>query len=215
MALCGADAIAGQLRHTGTGDAPEMKPHGWIAWILCSLLGACASQPKEPPRIIMQGFSIAPPIEKDWIVAKQGPELTVIGKPGRFSGETFTMQATIIKLPAVESAEELVRNVESTQRKELDPKRYRVLKFEVSQQIIHGQACALSRVELAERTTTAGTGSPVNMMLETLTLICPHPKDPLRGINMAYSHRHFPEDVDPQFSQDGAMLMQALAFERL
>jgi hypothetical protein len=192
-----------------------MKPYGSTAWILCALLGACASQPKVPPPILMQGFSIAPPIEKEWIVAKRGPDIAVIGKPGRFSGETFTMQATIIKLPAVESSEELVRHVESTQRKELDPKRYRVFKFEVSQQIIHGQACALSRVEVAERTTTDGTGSPVNMMLETLTLICPHPKDPLRGINMAYSHRHFPEDVDPQFSRDGAMLMQALAFQPL
>ena len=141
--------------------------------------------------------------------------MTVIGKPGRFSGEIFAMQATIIKLPAVESADELVRHVESTQRKELDPKHYRVFKLEVSQQEIHGQACALARVEAAERTATDGTGSPVNTMLETLTLICPHPKDPSRGINMAYSHRHFPEDVDPQFSQDAATLMQKLAFEPL
>lgn len=192
-----------------------MKPHGWIAWILCALLGACASQPKERPRIMMEGFSIVPPKEKEWIIVKQSPDVTVIGKSGRFSGETFAMQATIIKLQPAESTDELVRHVESTQRKELDPKRYRVFKLEVSQQKIHGQACALSRVEAAERTTTDGTGSPVNMMLETLTLICPHPKDPLRGINVAYSHRHFPEDVDPQFSQDAALLMQNLAFEPL
>ena len=192
-----------------------MKPHAWIGWIVCALLGACASQPKEPPRIVMEGFSIAPPKEKEWIIVKQSPEVTVIGKPGRFSGETFAMQATILELPPVASADALVRHVESTQRKELDPKRYRVFKLEVNQQKIHGQACALSRVEAAERTTTEGTGSPVNMMLETLTLICPHPKDPLRGINMAYSHRYFPEDVDPRFSQDAATLMQSLDFEPL
>ena len=192
-----------------------MKPNGSIAWIFCALLGACASQPKEPPRITMGEFSIAPPKEKEWLVVKQSPEVTIIGKPGRFSGETFAMQATIIKLPATASVDELVRHVESTQRKELDPKRYRVFKLEVSQQKIHGQACAISRVEAAERTTAEGTGSPVNMMLETLTLICPHPGDRLRGINMAYSHRHFPEDVDPQFSQDAATLMQSLAFEPL
>jgi hypothetical protein len=192
-----------------------MKPYGLIAWMLCGLLGACASQPKEPPRIMMQGFSFAPPKGKDWIVAKQGPDLTVIGKPGRFSGESFTMQATIIKLPTLESADELVRHVVSNERKEIDPKRYRLFKLEVVQQKIQAQACALSLVEVAERTSTDGTGSPVNMMLETLTLICPHPKDPSRGISMGYSHRHFPEDVDPQFSQDGALLMQTLAFEPL
>jgi hypothetical protein len=32
---------------------------------------------------------------------------------------------------------------------------------------------------------------------------------------MTYSHRHFPEDVDPHFSQDAAMLMRSLAFEPL
>jgi hypothetical protein len=192
-----------------------MKSHVWIAWILCVLLGACASQPKEPPRIMMEGFSIAAPNEKEWIVAKRSPVMTVIGKPGRFSGETFTMQATVVELPPSESTNELVRHVESIQRKELDPKRYRVFKFEVSQQTVQGQACALSRVEAAERTAEVGTGSPVNTMLETQTLVCPHPKNPLRGINVAYSHRHLPEDVDPQFSQDAAILMQSLAFEPL
>ena len=164
---------------------------------------------------MMNGFSIVPPIDKAWIIAKQSPQLTVIGKPGSYSGESFTIQATIIRLPPGDSADELVRNVESTQRKELDPKRYKVYKLEVSQQQIHGHACALSAVEAAERTTAEATGSPVNTMLETLTLICPHPKDSSRGINMAYSHRHFPEDVDPQFSQDAATLMQNLAFEPL
>lgn len=194
-----------------------MKSYRLPVWILCALLGACSSLPTEPPRIMMQGFSIAKPKVKEspWIVAKQSPGLTVIGKPGRFSGESFTMQATIIKLPAVESIDELIRHVELTQRKELDPKRYRVSKLEVKEQKIHAQSCALSRVEAAERTTTDGTGSPVNMMLETLALICPHPKDPSLGISMAYSHRHFPEDVDPQFSDDAAALMQTLSFEPL
>ena len=194
-----------------------MKLHGLIAWILCALLGACGLLPKEPPRIMMRGFSIAAPGKKDqpWIVVKQGPDLTVIAKQGRYSGESFTMQATIVNLPALDSVDALVRHVESTQRKEIDPRHYRVSALEVIPQKMLTQNCALSRVQAAERATSEGAGSPVNMMVETMTLICPHPKDPLLGISMAYSHRHFPEDVDPQFSEDGAMLMQTLAFEPL
>ena len=166
---------------------------------------------------MMQGFSLSTPKEKEptWIVAKQSPDLTVIGKPGRFSGESFTMQATVIKLPAFASPDEMLRHVESTQRKELDPKLYRLFNYEIKPQKVHEQTCALSRVEAAERMPAGGTGSPVNTMLETLTLICPHPKDPSHGMNMAYSHRHFPEDVDPQFAEDGALLMRTLAFEPL
>ncbi len=194
-----------------------MKQYRSLAWMLCVFLGACALQPKEPPRIMMQGFSIAAPKEKEptWIVARQGPDLTVIGKPGRFSGETFTMQATVTKLSAFASADELLRHVESAQRKELETKRYRLFKFEVKPQKIHEQTCALSRVEVAERTTADGAGSPVNVMMESLTLVCPHPKEPTRGFSMVYSHRHFPEDVDPQFADDAALLMGNLAFEPL
>ena len=203
--------VAGRNKKKGS-----IKLRGLI-WIAAVLLGACASQPKEPPRIVMQGFSIAAPHEKNspWIVARQSPELTVIGKPGRFSGESFTLQATIVKLPVFPTVEGLVRHVESTQRKELDTRRFRLFRLDVTVQKMNAQDCALSRVETAERAAADVSGSPVNTMLETLTLICPHPGDPSHGISLAYSHRHFPEDVDPQFAQDGAMLMQTLAFEPL
>lgn len=192
-----------------------MRPCGWIAPILCALLGACASQPKDPPRILMQGFSIAVPNEKDWIVARQGPDLTVIGKPGRYSGESFTMQAIVVNLPSFDSAQALVRQVEATRRKEVDPRQYRLYKLEVIPQKVHAQDCALARAEMTERASAEGTGSPVNTLLETLTLICPHPQNHRRGISMTYAHRHYPEDVDPQFTQDAAALMQTLKFEPL
>ena len=192
-----------------------MRPYGWIAPILCALLGACASQPKDPPRILMQGFSIAAPNEKDWLVARQGPDLTVIGKPGRYSGESFTMQAMVVNLPSFDSAQALVRQVEATRRKEIDPRQYRLYKLEVTPQKVHAQDCALARADMAERASAEGTGSPVNTLLETLTLICPHPQNHQRGISMTYAHRHYPEDVDPQFTQDAATLMQTLKFEPL
>jgi hypothetical protein len=197
------------------GEGALMKLPGLTACALLALVAGCASQPKEPPRIMMQGFSIAAPNLTDWSVGKQTPELTMIAKPGRFTGETYVMQATVIKLKAFGSADELVAYVETLQSKELDPKRYRVFKSEVNEQKVQGQSCALSRLEAAERTATTGTGSPVNIMLETMSLICPHPKDPTRAIDMAYSHRHFPEDADPQFSDDAALLMRTLAFEPL
>lgn len=188
-----------------------------IAWALCATLAACASQPKEPPRIMMQGFSIARPLEKTptWMVARQGPDLTVIGKQGRYSGESFVMQATIVALPAFDSPAQLLRHVESTQRKDIDPKLFRLYKYEIKPQKYHDQTCALSLVEAAERVPDQSTGSPVNTLVETMTLICPHPKAPTRAISMAYTHRHFPEDVDPMFTEEGALLMQTLEFEPL
>jgi hypothetical protein len=197
------------------GETASMKLQARMVCMLVALLAGCASQPKEPPRILMQGFSIAAPNLTDWTVSKKTPELTLIVKTGRFTGETYVMQATVLRLQAFASSGELVSYVESLQRKELDPKRYRIFKSEVIEQKIQGQSCALSRVEAAERVTNEGTGSPLNVMLETMSLVCPHPKDARRAINMVYSHRHFPEDSDPQFSSDGELLMGTLAFEPL
>ena len=197
------------------GMHAKMKQHAMIAWACCALLGACALSPKAPERVVMQGFSMAPPNEKDWLVVREANDVTVMGKLGRFSGETFTMQATIIKLPEGGSAEDLVQHVEAIQRKGLDPQRYRIFKLDVAPRQIHAQACALSRVEAAERPAAGATGTQVNMMLETMTLVCPHPDNRAHGLSMAYSHRHFPEDVDPQFAQDGALFVQSLKFEPL
>ncbi len=191
-----------------------MKP-ACIAWMLCALLGACASQPKEPPKILMQGFAIVPPAEKEWVVANRTATVIVLGKAGRFSGQTLTLSAAIVELPPAASPAEMVRHVESMQRKRLDSPRYKLFTMEASEYALKGQTCVMSRIEMAERTAAAGTTSPVNMRVESLTLICPHPDNPSRGIDMTYSHRHFPEDADPNFWQEAAVRVQSLAFEPL
>lgn len=195
-----------------------MKRWTWIAGLLAA--AGCASQPKEPPRIQMQGFSISRPAEKEptWVVVKSSPTLSIIGKQGRYAGESFAMQAAVVKLDRFKSIQDMISHVEAAQRKEIDPKRHRLFKLEVHEQKIHGQSCTLSRIETADRAATDSSdpsGSPVNVMQETMTLVCPHPKDATKGINMSYTHRHYPEDVDPQFADDAALLMGLLEFDPL
>ncbi len=135
-----------------------------------------------------------------------------MAKSGDFMGDTMAFQASVIILPTFNTSQELLRYAESGLRRELDRARLRVLQLKVRSLDVQGQACAIAYLETAERATAVGTGSPVNTMLETLTLTCPHPKSPTRGISSVYSHRHLPEDKNLAFEQIGTALLSSLKF---
>jgi hypothetical protein len=181
---------------------------------LCALLMvvACATLQKLPPRVTLGGFSLARPTGDEWMVKSQTADQVIYGKPG-YTGETIVLQATLIRPPNFKPGTELLRYAETVLRKDLDPVHFRILRLEVNPQDIQGESCALARLEAAERAVTGN--SPVNSMLDVLTLTCVHPKDRSRGISVVYSHRHYPEDRDAQFDQAGAALLGTLKFEPL
>jgi hypothetical protein len=186
--------------------------------ILCVLLFAgCASQPGKPARLPLRGFSLAMPAEirheRTWVVAQQTPERLILGKPGRFDGESFALQAFLVQLPPFRSDEALQQYAQTAQRREMDAARFRVVRHEVMPYDKGAGRCALSHLEVEDRGDTSATGPAVNMRLETLTLTYAHPQNAAAGINVAYLHRHFPEDRDPRFIETGTLLLKGLDYE--
>ena len=185
--------------------------------LVALLLAACASTSDKPQRFELRGFSVTTPAvvkgDRPWSVGKQTPDLLVLGQPGDYESEIFIVQAAVIRLPALASPDALMQHVKATQQRELDPKRFRILKQELSSQQVDAESCALSHVEAADRATPGTTGQTANMMLETLRLTCAHPKDRNTGINLTYSHQYFPEDRDPQFIERGSAILQGLRLD--
>ena len=181
------------------------------------LIAACASMSDKAQRFELRGFSITTPAvvkdERPWSVAKRTPDLLVLGKPGEYESEVFSVQAAVIRLPALVSPDALLQHVKATQQRELDPKRFRILKHELSLQPVDGESCALSHIEAMDRAIPSTTGPTTNMMLETLTLTCAHPKDRNVGINVTYSHQYFPEDKDPRFVEKGSAILESLKLD--
>ncbi|MEK6211337.1 MAG: hypothetical protein AABM64_13385 [Pseudomonadota bacterium] len=181
------------------------------------LLAACASKSDKPMRFEQRGFSFTTPAavegEKQWGVAKRTPDLLILGKPGEFESEVFIVQAAVIRLPALASPDALLQHVKAAQQRELDPKRFRILKHELSLHPVDGESCALSHIEAVDRAVPGTTGPTANMMLETLTLTCAHPKDRNTGINVTYSHQYFPEDKDPRFVERGSVILEGLRID--
>ena len=187
--------------------------------VVCAafLLVACASKTNKPLRFELRGFSIAAPAavegERPWVLAKRTPDLLVLGKSGEFESEVFTVQAAVIRLPALPSPDALLQHVKSAQERELDPKRFRVLKHDLGLHLVNGESCALSNIEAVDRAIPGTSGPTANMMLETLTLTCAHPEDRTTGINVTYSHRYFPEDKDPRFVERGSVILEGLRID--
>ena len=185
--------------------------------LVALLLAACASTSDKPQRFELRGFSVTTPAvvkgDRPWSVGKQTPDLLVLGQPGDYESEIFIVQAAVIRLPALASPDALMQHVKATQQRELDPKRFRILKHELSLQQVDAEPCALAHVEAADRATPGTTGQTANMMLETLTLTCAHPRDRNTGINLTYSHQYFPEDRDPQFIERGSAILQGLRLD--
>jgi len=185
--------------------------------LVAHLLAACATISGMPQRFELRGFSVTTPAvvkgDRPWSVGKQTPDLLVLGQPGDYESEIFIVQAAVIRLPALASPDALMQHVKATQQRELDPKRFRIITHELSLQQVDAESCALSHVEAADRATPGTTGQTANMMLETLTLTCAHPKDRNTGINLTYSHQYFPEDRDPQFIERGSAILQGLRLD--
>lgn len=184
--------------------------------LIAVLASGCASQPKAPPPIELGGFSFLLPVEADkeksWVVARQTADQFVAGKPGNFTGDTLSLQGMLVRLPRLDSDRALREHVEAIQRRALDTRRFRLIKFEVVSQQMQDQTCALSHMSAADLSGAGATGPAVNTILDTLTVTCPHPKDPTRGISLTYSHGHYPEDADPQFFKNGMALLDGLRF---
>ena len=195
-----------------------MKLSTVLPAILAALLiAACASKPDKTQRFELQGFSLAAPAtvegEKPWKVAKKTPDLLVLGKPGEFESEIFIVHAAVISLPLFASADALLQHVKTGQQHDMDPRRFRILKHELSSQALDGESCALSHLEAVDRAISGTTGPTANTMLQTLTLTCPHPKDRKTGINVTYSHQYFPEDKDPRFLERGSAILGGLRLD--
>jgi len=181
------------------------------------LLAACASKSDKPQRFELRGFSFTAPAmvngEKPWGIAKRTPDLLLLGKPGEFESEIFAVQAAMVRLPLFSSSDALLQHVKAGQQRELNPDRYRILRHELSSQTVDGESCALSHVEAVDRAVPATTGPTANMLLETLTLTCAHPRDRKTGINVTYSYQYFPEDKDRRFVERGSLILQGLRID--
>lgn len=188
---------------------------------LVLILAGCASGkqkegqlPNPPQRLKVSGISFLPPAEDDWWIGSKTAERLVVGRVGRLEGDTEAIEAGTI--PVEPAATRLDRNrmMKALRERGLQPPRFRIRTHDLSEGQVDNIACAISYMLLEDREPEGGrTLNPV--LIESLSMLCPHPMNPRIGSWLTYTHRSFPEDQDRVFKQRAGAVLETFEFEDL
>jgi hypothetical protein len=188
-------------------------------WVAFFALAGCAAPlpgpelPLPPQRIAQPGYSILPLNENGWIRAPYQPNQLTLGKYGKNPDETFAIQAMLVRVPAHSSHQDLARAVKDAQAADSNPKRFKILKHEVTPETANGARCARSQMLTEDHAAVKRTSTPGPMLLEVSNLICVHPKDGAAGVSLTYSHRYYPGHSDAGFAAKAAQVLSSLQFQ--
>jgi len=165
-----------------------------------------------PERIVQNGYSLVPPDEKGWFVAGRDQYRSALVKTGEGQDETYAIQSTLVRLPTFTTTEDLVRFVKEGQAKDTNPERFKVLLHDTVLQQQKGVDCVKSHFLVEDVAAVKRTARTGGMLLEAMSLTCPHPKNKTVGVNVTYSHRCYPEQKDPAFDGKAKHILDSVEF---
>jgi len=153
--------------------------------------------------------------EPGWLIGARNSYQLALLKRGEEPEGTLAIQATLVKLPAFTTDEELARLVKERQAQDTDPQRFTVMTHDVTAYSQQGTACVKSHMVTEDHMAVKRSGTPGDMVLEALTLTCPHPTDQRVGVNVTYSQRSYPAQRDPAFLEKATSVLQSIEFAEL
>lgn len=194
-----------------------------VGTLCAALLGtSCASiTPRflevhiPPERISQQGYSLVPLNETGWLIGARNSYQLALLKRGEDPEGTLAIQATLVELPAFKTDEELARLVKERQAQDTDPQRFTTMTHEVTAYSQKGTTCVKSHLVTEDHAAVKRSATPGDMVLEALTLTCPHPNDQHVGVNVTYSQRYYPEQRDPAFLEKATRVLESIEFTEL
>jgi hypothetical protein len=185
------------------------------------LFGCASSRPKNgelpnpPQRLQQRGWSFLPPAEDRWFMVQKAPEALVIARVGRLANDTQAIEATLLPMQAFASSLERNRFVKSLREQVVPAPRYRIRAHELSDQAVAQATCTVSYLLVEDRQPDTGTSTVGAVLIESMSLICPHPNDRSVGTMLTYTHRSYPEDQDRAFKARAGAVLNSFQFEPL
>jgi hypothetical protein len=187
-----------------------------------SLMAACsATKPKEgqlpnpPQRLKVAGLSFMPPAEDNWWIGTRTPERLMIGRVGRLEGDTQAVEAGTIPIERPATSLDRNRQMKALRERGVEPPRFRIRAHELSDGRVGDTLCAVSYMLVEDRNPEGGVRTLNVVLVESLSMLCPHPANPRIGSMLTYTHRSYPEDRDRVFKDRAAAVLDTFEFEDL
>ena len=167
-----------------------------------------------PQRIVQKGYSLMPPNENGWLIARRNQYQLDLVRRGANEDESIAIQAAPVRLPEFTSTEEFVRLVKEGQAKDTNPLRFAIKGHDVAAYSQKGN-CVKSHLLTEDNAAVRRSKRSGVLILEALTLTCVHPKNKTVGINVTYSHRYDPKNEDPAFIGKATAVLDSMEFGEL
>lgn len=183
-------------------------------------ISACATTrptiqevPLPPQRIIMSGYSLVPLNEKGWFIGLRDRDGVVLGKRGNDPDENMIIRAFAEVLPPLKSDEEFIGFGKSVLVME-GAARHKVLSQQTTPVKIKLQSCVRSDTVMEDHNAVKRSSKTDPMILEAYSLVCKHPNGST-GIVVAYSHRFYAGQKDPEAGMKAQKIFGSLEFLNL
>jgi hypothetical protein len=182
-----------------------------VAVMGCTPLRPTMKEVTLPPHIILKnGYSLVPLDELGWLIGYEDSEKLILGRHAADPDESFIIRSFIQVLPLLKSEEEFIGFSKSVLVME-GATRHKMISQETMPLTIKGQSCVRNDTVLEDRAPVKRTSRNENMIIESYALFCKHPNNSV-GIFLAYSHRYYPENKDPDSAKKAQNIFDTIGF---
>ena len=157
-------------------------------------------------------FSMRPPQEDGWIITYRNDSQTTFAKEGDNPDETYVISIGLVEVPNLESKKKFLDLVESGQKKDTDPKRFNMLKYELTYFDGREDYCVKYHSIAEDKKPVKRSRNKNNMLLEIDGYVCRHPKNKNIAINFGYSKRYYPGNQDNNLTTKSRDIFESLNF---
>lgn len=188
-----------------------------LCFAVALLSAACATtrpslpQVSLPPQPFLQkGYSLVPLEETGWLIGYRDSEKLVLGKPSNDPDENAVIRAFPQVLPPLKSEEEFVGFSKSVLVM-TGAARHKVLSQGTKSLTIKGRPCVRTDTVMEDHEAVKRSKRTDTMILEAYSVLCKHPNN-TTGILVAYSHRYYQGDKDPDAARKAEKLFDSIEF---
>lgn len=159
----------------------------------------------------VKGLSILPPPGQGWTIEHIGETQVVFGKKGISPGASYIVQATLFKLPKMESEQEFVKYISQMKTAQQPVERFEMVKTKYDFNAFQSAYCVKHHEVGEDKKAYKTTGNPY-MILEVIGNTCQHPKNKAIGVDFGYSYRYPWGGRDPQLEEEAEAFLNAVEF---
>jgi hypothetical protein len=165
------------------------------------------------PVYVLDGYRVLPPPGKYWFEMQRDRQQALFGKKLDSPTHSFVATATSGLInEKFETREQFQEYVNKMRTAELDTARFRVIEFESTADNSFATWCVRYRFKRADRDAVLSRNK--TLLLEDFGVACLHPARRDLMVDVGYSERGRPAELNPELRKEGESFMRSLEFIR-